>query len=59
MTVNRSLATDTLSVGYDDRLVLEDLSLTIPAGSISVIVGANACVKSTLLRAMACLLPTK
>ncbi|WP_210505155.1 ABC transporter ATP-binding protein [Naasia sp. SYSU D00057] len=59
MTVNRSLATDALSVGYDDRLVLEDLSLTIPAGRISVIVGANACGKSTLLRSMARLLPPR
>jgi iron complex transport system ATP-binding protein len=59
VTVDRSLATEALTVGYDDRVVLEDLSLTIPAGRISVIVGANACGKSTLLRAMARLLPAK
>jgi iron complex transport system ATP-binding protein len=59
VTVDRSLATDSLSVGYDDRVVLADLSLTIPAGRISVIVGANACGKSTLLRAMARLLPPR
>ncbi len=59
MTVQRSLATDRLTVGYDDLVVISDLSLAIPAGRISVIVGANACGKSTLLRSMARLLPPR
>lgn len=45
-----------LSVGYGDRAVLHALDCEIPAGSITAIVGANACGKSTLLRAMARLL---
>lgn len=40
-------------LAYDARPVVEDLTLAIPPGRISVIVGANACGKSTLLRAMA------
>ena len=46
-----------LQVGYDGRVVIPDLDLTVPPGRISVIVGANASGKSTLLRALARLLP--
>ena len=45
-----------LTLGYDDRTVITDLDLEVPRGVTSVIVGANACGKSTLLRAMARLL---
>ena len=45
-----------LSLGYNDRLVVDGLSLTIPQGRVTVIVGANACGKSTLLRGLARLL---
>ncbi len=45
-----------LRLAYDDRVVVEDLDLLVPPGRISVIVGANACGKSTLLRALARLL---
>ncbi|RAY16069.1 ABC transporter ATP-binding protein [Actinomadura craniellae] len=45
-----------LRLGYDDRVVVDGLDLTLPPGKISVIVGANACGKSTLLRALARLL---
>ena len=50
------LAADHLSLGYDERAVVHDLSLTIPAGQVTTIVGANACGKSTLLRGLARLL---
>jgi iron complex transport system ATP-binding protein len=45
-----------LSLGYDARLVVQDLTVTIPTGQITVIVGANASGKSTLLRGLARLL---
>lgn len=45
-----------LHLAYDNRLVVEDLDLVIPSGRITAIVGANACGKSTLLRALARLL---
>ena len=48
----RSLIAAELSAGYGDTLILEDLSLSVPPGKITTIVGANACGKSTLLRTM-------
>ena len=42
-----------VDLSYDQRVVVEDLSLTVPDGRITAIVGPNACGKSTLLRAMA------
>jgi iron complex transport system ATP-binding protein len=45
-----------VSLGYDDSSIIEDLSLAVPDGKVTVIVGANACGKSTLLRGMARLL---
>jgi iron complex transport system ATP-binding protein len=45
-----------LRLAYDDRVVIDGLDLEVPPGRISVIIGANACGKSTLLRAMARLL---
>lgn len=48
---SRLTATD-LRVGYDRRSVIDGLSVEIPDNSFTVIVGANACGKSTLLRAL-------
>jgi len=44
------------TIGYDRRLIAENLSVAIPDGSFTVIVGPNACGKSTLLRALSRLL---
>jgi iron complex transport system ATP-binding protein len=56
MTTAHTLEAVGLSLGYDGRGVVEELSLAVPAGEITVIVGANACGKSTLLRGLARLL---
>lgn len=45
-----------LTLKYDQRTVIEDLSTEIPEGKVTMIVGANACGKSTLLRALSRLL---
>lgn len=45
-----------MTVRYDQRSVLQDLSISIPDGSFTVIVGTNACRKSTLLKALSRLL---
>jgi iron complex transport system ATP-binding protein len=45
-----------LTLAYDERTVVDDLTVDLPAGKVTVIVGANACGKSTLLRGLARLL---
>ncbi|MHA7189227.1 ABC transporter ATP-binding protein [Arthrobacter sp. MDT2-16] len=45
-----------LTLAYDDRTVVDGLTVQLPAGKVTVIVGANACGKSTLLRGLARLL---
>ena len=59
MTQNHRLETRELSAGYEKRVILEDVSLTIPAGKITAIVGGNASGKSTLLRTLARILRPK
>jgi iron complex transport system ATP-binding protein len=51
-----ALGGDRLYLAYEAREVVHDLTIRIPTGRITVIVGANACGKSTLLRALARLL---
>ncbi len=51
MTIH-SLTAAGLSAGYGDTVILNGLDLTVLPGKITVIVGANACGKSTLLRTM-------
>lgn len=49
-----------VTIGYDKRIVSSELSVQIPPGSFTVIIGPNACGKSTLLRALSRLLtPTE
>ena len=45
-----------LHLAYDRREVVHDLSLSLPEGRITIIVGANGSGKSTLLRGMSRLL---
>ncbi|WP_324603692.1 ABC transporter ATP-binding protein [Streptomyces sp. SPB78] len=51
------LAARGLSLGYDTgRVIVDDLDVEIPDGKVTVVVGPNACGKSTLLRALGRLL---
>ena len=50
------LRAEAVCLAYDAHIVVDDLSLSIPDGKVTAIVGANACGKSTLLRALARLL---
>ncbi len=48
--------TKDIVAGYDGTTILNDVSLVVPNNKINVIIGANACGKSTLLKTMARLL---
>ncbi|MFF0057873.1 ABC transporter ATP-binding protein [Streptomyces microflavus] len=56
MTTDHQLTAEHLTLGYGDRTVVSSLDLVVPPGAITVVVGANACGKSTLLRSMSRLL---
>jgi iron complex transport system ATP-binding protein len=51
-----SIRFDGLGAGYGKQRILEQISTHIPPGSITTIIGPNACGKSTLLRCCTCLL---
>ncbi|MCA6096276.1 ABC transporter ATP-binding protein [Streptomyces sp. SCA3-4] len=46
------LSAESVTLAYDGRVIAEDLSVAVPDHSFTVIVGPNACGKSTLLRAL-------
>lgn len=57
--VRARLVADDLTLAYEQRTVAEHLSVRIPHGGFTAIVGPNACGKSTLLRALSRLLAPK
>jgi iron complex transport system ATP-binding protein len=46
------LYTENLNIGYDERLIVKNLSVKIPDKKITTIIGSNGCGKSTLLKAI-------
>ncbi|WP_329206404.1 ABC transporter ATP-binding protein [Streptomyces sp. NBC_00683] len=50
------LRVESATIGYDRRTISEHLSVAIPDESFTVVVGPNACGKSTLLRSLSRLL---
>ena len=56
MVSEERLRAEAVTLGYERRTVSTDLSLAIPDDSFTVVVGPNACGKSTLLRSLARLL---
>ncbi|WP_093850620.1 ABC transporter ATP-binding protein [Streptomyces pini] len=46
------LSGEGLTLAYDRRTIAEDLTVAIPDRSFTVVIGPNACGKSTLLRAL-------
>ncbi|MFD3314309.1 ABC transporter ATP-binding protein [Streptomyces sp. NPDC058694] len=50
------LSVESATIGYDKRIISEHLSVAIPDESFTVVVGPNACGKSTLLRGLSRLL---
>lgn len=59
MTTTHTLVAEQVTLAYGDRPVIDAMDLVIPPGAITAIVGANACGKSTLLRALARLMTPK
>jgi ABC-type cobalamin/Fe3+-siderophores transport system ATPase subunit len=60
MTVPTSLTGHDLCLCYEQRVVADGLSVSIPDASLTMIIGPNACGKSTLLRALSRMLkPTR
>ncbi|QDP99870.1 ABC transporter ATP-binding protein [Lysinibacillus fusiformis] len=57
--MTESIKTKSLTLGYGDTNIIENLDLTIPMNEITVLIGANGCGKSTLLRSIARLLKPK
>ncbi len=47
------LKTNHIIAGYDKKIIIDQIDITIPSNQISVIIGANACGKSTLLKTIA------
>ena len=47
------LLTEAVTLGYGDRAVVHEVSVAIPDGQVTVVVGPNACGKSTLLKGLA------
>ncbi|MGW7056261.1 ABC transporter ATP-binding protein [Streptomyces sp. NPDC054887] len=56
---SQGLTAEGLTLAYDGRSVVNALDVTIPAGRVTAVVGANACGKSTLLRGLSRLLTPK
>lgn len=53
------LKVNSISVGYGDRTVLQQVSFDLPPGSILALIGPNGVGKSTLIRALSGLLPLR
>ncbi|MHC5797247.1 ABC transporter ATP-binding protein [Lacisediminihabitans sp. FW035] len=59
-TPHHTLEARSVTLAYGDLVIIDDLSALVPPGKVTVIVGANACGKSTLLRGLARLVrPTR
>jgi len=50
---------ENLSIGYDGKIIMKDLTFDIPKGDIFIIMGGSGCGKSTLLRTLTGLIPVQ
>ncbi len=54
--INATLSAKNLSVGYNDKPIISNLSIQLETGRITALVGPNGCGKSTLLKTLSRLL---
>jgi iron complex transport system ATP-binding protein len=57
--MEQSILAQSLSIAYEDTMIIDDLALTIPKNKITTIIGGNGCGKSTLLKGMGRILKPK
>lgn len=57
MKQNSIIRVENLSIGYENKIIMKDLSFDIPKGDIFIIMGGSGCGKSTLLRTLTGLIP--
>lgn len=50
---------DRVAVGYSNSLIIDELSVSIPKGKITTIIGPNGCGKSTLLKTISRILKAR
>ncbi|MGL4849252.1 MAG: ABC transporter ATP-binding protein [Clostridium sp.] len=48
-----AISVRSLTVGYEDNIIIDNMDLDILEGKINIIIGANGCGKSTLLKTVA------
>lgn len=53
MIQQHTLETQNITAGYDKKVIIDGIDFSVPHGKITVIIGANACGKSTLLKTIA------
>ena len=53
------LRAEGVELGYGDRTIVENLDLDVLPGRVTTVIGPNGCGKSTVLRALGRLLPTR
>lgn len=53
LTAEQGIVLDALSAGYHQQVIVDNISLALPAGKMTVLVGANGSGKSTLLGTIA------
>ena len=59
MNTDPIIHVENLSIGYEGRTIMKDLSFDIPKGDIFIIMGGSGCGKSTLLRTLTGLIPAQ